>query len=116
MRLACRTVVLLLVTGCAGAWRQVSPPIPQFFAPAAVVKVWVGDEHAQLYGVSIKDDSMFGTPLTGQRSCSACRRSWPLASIDSIQIRHTNPDRAAFSVGFLIGLGLMYALIWHTPF
>ena len=103
-------VLALLAAGCTTSevrWRKLDQPTP--VKPHDVVWIW---SHAALdkwQAVVFTHDSISGIPLVMPLKCDSCRRSLPLAQVDSMRLgyEYHNVHKQVFVAAGVLTLALV---------
>ena len=121
---------LLLTAACSPVWHRLATPRPLTPDRTKRVQVWSHGSHVDhWYAVIVSSDSITGipydtspeasfSPLDPPRpepGCKGCRRSLPLADVDSIRLGSVNPAFYGFAVvGGIAFIGWLIAEV-HNP-
>ncbi len=91
---------VLVAAGCGQHWDARLRPTPM--KPADAVLIWSSGTVQKWHGVVVTGDSVSGVPYGTSLTCDSCRRSIPVALVDSMKFRHktTAKDVAATSLTF----------------
>lgn len=94
-------LALLILTGCGPGWQRTEPTPGAAIDPETQHLVFGGDSTVRWHALRVSGDSVSGIPWLTPVTCDSCRRSRPLAGVDSIQVGH--PEK-----GFWKGVGVVY--------
>jgi len=104
LRIVAFTLAVLAV-GCHSEWRPRLEE-PASIKPHDVVRIWSSDAVAQWHAVVITSDSVSGIPYETSLQCDSCRRSMPLALVDSMKVSHATSGKMV-----LIGAGAVVVIL-----
>ena len=100
----------LSTTACGAGWHQPVYLTPGSWPTGQQVQVWSERQALRWHAVVVRQDSISGVPFLTAPACDSCRRTLPLAVVDSIRVGR---PVAGFwrTVGLVIGLPLAVMMV-----
>jgi hypothetical protein len=98
----------VLAVGCHSEWQ------PRLEEPASIkaadaVMIWSSGTVAQWHAVVITSDSVSGIPYETTLQCDSCRRSMPMALVDSMKVQHHVGAKKTLLIGGVVVVAVVVA-------
>ena len=100
----------LSTAACGAGWHQPAHLTPGPWPTGQQVQVWIEQQALRWHAVVVRQDSISGVPFLKAPACDSCRRTLPVAGVDSVRIGR---PVAGFwkTVGLVIGLSLAAIIV-----
>jgi hypothetical protein len=100
----------LTTAACGAGWHQPARLTPGPWPIRQQVQVWSERQALRWHAVVVRQDSISGVPFLTAHACDSCRRTLPLAVVDSVRVGR---PVAGFwkTVGLVIGLPLAAIMV-----